>query len=228
VNVPNVNVEAYTIPEHFAVCLVVEAVSFRAIIDQHNFEMHQAIDRFKQLRLQSRLDGAEGGQKAVSAEEEARRFTHSNKMLIKWTRVAKACLKMNNISTAEHSFFTKLNRSVMNHEGNTDRRVAHPMRLFNSSSHDRIKSFKYSALPANSEGRDGEHDEDHDIDMEQEQIDDVTMHEGDEVEVAHVHWAEDDGSSLGRVEHMFSALLARLDAQDAKIDALSSAVQGLG
>ena len=119
INVPSINIEAYTIPEHFAVCLVLSMTSFNLIMDSHDFEMREAIERFQQQRFEHRMEALQhaGSSSMLDAINEAESFAKENKAIVKWGRFAKNLRKKKCQNDASDSFFKKLHKAVHQHPG---------------------------------------------------------------------------------------------------------------
>ena len=85
INVPNVQIEAYTMPERFVVCLVLEASAFTTITASHDKWLSVLIDQFRTQRLLHRREAEDvavkDGQDQV---KEALSFARSSHLQIKW------------------------------------------------------------------------------------------------------------------------------------------------
>jgi len=112
--VPFVNIQAFTSPEEFAVCLVLEADAFQLIVGSKNLEMTRAIQRFKAQRYEHRMEAAHASTENhadVVARDEGTGFARSNRNVIRWASLTKKIIK--NDSRLWDSTQTRLHTCVV-------------------------------------------------------------------------------------------------------------------
>jgi hypothetical protein len=112
VNVPDISIEAYTAPESFAVCLILSAGAFQAVVSHgRSSSMPDAIRRFQQQREEHRREALRAGE-AVGGLEESRRFAHVEHCVVCWNKFAKDLLHHAYQQDLTRSFTKRLNRTL--------------------------------------------------------------------------------------------------------------------
>ena len=93
----DINVEVRAHPNKFAVCLSLDQPGFDAIVASHSSSLQKTIQRFKELRIQHRLEAQELGVNVNSdqgdAAAEAVDFIRVNRIIIRWMHLYGAFMK---------------------------------------------------------------------------------------------------------------------------------------
>ena len=96
ISVRHVNIEVWTGPENFVVCLVLEAADFQDIINAHSLQMSSAIESFKSQRLEHEREANGPDLLSVGIEigqREGKGFAHSSHLILCWGHFVRKLVK---------------------------------------------------------------------------------------------------------------------------------------
>ena len=96
ISVHHVNIEVWTGPENFVVCLVLEAADFQDIINMHSLQMSSAIESFKSQRLEHEREANGSDPHSVGIEigqREGKGFAHSSHLILCWGHLVRKLVK---------------------------------------------------------------------------------------------------------------------------------------